>query len=395
MENPPRLSETQPRTCPSCGASVSSRAKTCLICGADLTLPVELVAPPPEIKPVHAFPWRLAALVAGVIVILLAGGALFLRSRVPAAPRPTQTLVPTATETREPTNTPTPETPTSTPTVTPVPTQPNTPVPPTKYTVRPGDTLSTIADKFDTTVEKIQAFNGLENSDELQIGQVLQIPSSGSTPNPTNTPRPTETFVPGPTPGTVLHVVQSGDTLLGISLKYGVSMNVIQTVNEIKDPESIRVGQQLVIPIGPAFTPTPKAQATPTGLPTYPAPALLSPPNNQAFEGNDESILLQWASVGILRQNEYYLVRVEQVSGGVPPTTFRTRATAWRVPVELFPKADDSRRTFQWQVRVVRETGTHADGSPILSDAGPASPLRLFRWLTAQPTPTPTPGPTQ
>jgi LysM repeat protein len=395
MENPPRLSETRPRTCPNCGASVSSRAKTCLICGADLTLPVELVAPPPEVKPARRFPWQLAVLAAGAMVILLAGGGLFFRSRIPAAPQPTQTPVPTATETRELTNTATPETPTSTPTATPVPTQPNTPVPPTKYTVRAGDTLSTIADKFDTTVEKIQAFNGLGNSDELQVGQVLEIPASGSTPNPTNTPPPTETFVPGPTPGTVLHVVQSGDTLLGISLKYGVSMNLIQTVNEIQDPESIRVGQQLVIPIGPAYTPTPKAQATPTGLPTYPAPAPLSPANNQAFEGNDEPILLQWASVGILRQNEYYLVRVEQVSGGVPPTTFPTRATAWRIPVELFPKADDSHRTFQWQVRVVREIGAHADGTPIFSEAGPASLLRLFRWLPAQPTPTPTPGPTQ
>ena len=395
MENPPAPSETQPRTCPSCGASVSSRAKTCLICGADLTLPVELVAPPPEIRPAQRFPWRLVVLAVGVIVIVLAGGGLFLQSHVPAAPQPTQTPAPAETETLPPAETPTPPPATTTPTVTPVPTQPNTPVPPTKYTVRPGDTLSTIAVSFDTTVEKIQTFNGLGNSDELQVGQVLQIPASGSTPNPTNTPRPTETFVPGPTPGTVLHVVQSGDTLLGISIKYGVPLGTIQKVNEIQDAESIRVGQQLVIPIGPAFTPTPGLQATPTGLPTYPAPALLSPLNNQAFEGNEEPILLQWASVGILRQNEYYLVRVEQVSGGVPPKVYTTRATGLRIPVELFPKADDTRRTFQWLVRVVRETGTHADGSPIYSDAGLASPLRLFGWVIALPTPTPTPGPTQ
>ena len=374
---------------------MSARAKTCLICGVDLTLPVELVAPPPEIRPARAFSWRLVMLLIGVIMILLAGGGLFFRSRAPAAPQPTQTPVPTVTETSPPTQTHTPPPPTSTPTVTPVPTQPNTPVPPTKYTVRSGDTLSTIADKFSTTIEKIQAFNSLGNSDELQVGQVLQIPASGSTPNPTNTPRPTETFVPGPTPGTVLHVVQSGDTLLGISIKYGVSLSVIQKVNEIQDAESIRVGQQLVIPIGPAFTPTPGPQATPTGLPTYPAPALLSPPNNQTFEGNEEPILLQWASVGILRQNEYYLVRLEQVSGGVPPKTFSTHTTGLRVPVELFPRADDAHQVFQWQVRVVRETGTRADGTPIYADAGPPSSLRLFRWITAQPTPTPTPGPTQ
>jgi hypothetical protein len=86
---------------------------------------------------------------------------------------------------------------------------------------------------------------------------------------------------------------------------------------------------------------------------------------------------------------------VEQVSGGVPPKTYTTRATGLRVPVEMFPKVDDTRRTFQWQVRVVRETGTRADGTPIYSDAGQASPQRLFRWVTAPPTPTPTPGPSQ
>jgi LysM repeat protein len=183
--------------------------------------------------------------------------------------------------------------------------------------------------------------------------------------------------------------------LLGISLKYGVPMNVIQKANDIPDPESIKVGQQLVIPIGPAETATPAPQPTPTGLPTYPAPILLSPSNDQIFEGDEEPILLQWASVGVLRQNEYYFIRLEQIGAGNPPTTFRTRATGWHVPIELFPKPDDTRRTFQWQVRVVRETGTHPDGTPIYQDAGEASVMRRFQWLIASPTPTPTPGPAQ
>jgi LysM repeat protein len=395
MENRPSPSDTQPRTCSNCGSSVSSRAKTCLICGADLTLPVAPLQPTPEIKSTpRVLPWRIAVIVAGVIVLLLAAGGLWLRSRA-ATPPPTPSPIATVTATLPPTDTPTPQPPTLTPTVTPIPTQPNTPVPPTKYTVRTNDTLSTIADKFNTTIEKIQAFNNLGNSDEIEVGQVLQIPATGSTPNPTTTPRPTETFVPGPTPGTVLHVVQSGDTLLGISLRYGVQMNVIQKANNIQDPESIQVGQQLVIPIGPTATAIAGPSPTPTGPPKYAAPALLSPLEGQTFEGNGEPILLQWASVAILRENEYYFVRLEQIESGKPPTTFRTHATGWHIPVELFPKPDDSHRVFQWQVRVVRETGTRADGSPIYSDAGPASATRIFRWLVAQPTTTPTPGSTQ
>jgi LysM repeat protein len=255
--------------------------------------------------------------------------------------------------------------------------------------------LGTIADRFNTTIDAIQAFNGLSDADVIQVGQELQIPAAGSTPNPTVTPRATETFVPGPTPGTVLHVVQSGDTLLGIALKYGVGMTIIQKANAIEDPESIKEGQQLVIPIGPTATAPAGPLPTPTGPPQYTAPLLLSPLNAATFEGNDEPILLQWASVSILRQNEYYSVQLEQLNSGTPPTTFRTRATGWHIPIELFPKPNDTHRAFAWQVRVVRETGAHADGTPILSDAGPASETRIFNWLIANPTSTPTPGPTQ
>jgi LysM repeat protein len=391
METRPSLSDTQPRTCPNCGTSVSSRAKTCLICGADLTLPVAPAAPGPRAQPGgRGFPWRIVALVAGVIVLLAAGGALVLRPRMAAPPpTPTHTLTPT----RPPTETPTPRPPTFTPTATSTSRPTETPIPPTKYTVRPGDTLSTIAERFNTTLEALQAFNGLGESDVIQVGQVLQIAAPGATPAPTTTARPTETFVPGPTPGTVLHVVQSGDTLLGISLRYGVPMSIIQKANDIPDPEAIRAGQQLVIPIGPTGTPTAGPQATPTGPPKYTAPRLLSPLDGQAFEGNEEPVLLQWASVDVLRENEYYAVRVEQVEGGTPPNTFHTRATGWHVQTDLFPKPTDPHRVFQWQVRVVRITGTHADGTPIYSDAGPPSAVRSFRWLVAQPTPTPTPGP--
>lgn len=392
MENRPSLSDTQPRTCPNCGTSVSSRAKTCLMCGADLTLPVAPAAREPEARPAaHAFSWRSVAITAGVIALLLAGGVLLLRPRA-AMPLPTPTL--TFTPVLMPTDTPTPQPPSTTPTATTTPRPTETPIPPTRYTVRTGDTLSSIATKFNTTLEVLQTFNGLGQSDVIQVGQVIQIPAPGATPGPTTTARPTETFMPGPTPGTVLHVVQSGDTLLGISLRYGVPMNIIQKANDIKDPESIRAGQQLVIPIGPTGTATAGPQPTPTGPPIYAAPLLLSPPDGQMFEGNEEPILLQWASVGILRENEYYLVHLEQVEGGTPPTPFRTRATGWHVPVDLFPKPTDSRRVFQWQVRVVRITGAHADGTPIYSDAGPASAIRSFQWLIAQPTPTPTPGPT-
>jgi len=391
MGTPPGLSDTQPRACPACGASVSSRAKTCLICGADLTPSVTPIRLEIHAQPApRRLPWRLVMIALGMLVLLLTAGGLWLRlsAAVAPTPAPTSTSLPTATPTDTPTPLPT-ETPTPTPNVTP--TSSSTPIPPTSYTVRYGDTLDSIARRFNTTIEVIQSFNDLEQSDVIQIGQVLLIPAADATPGPTRTPPPTATFVPGPTPGTVLHVVQTGDTLLGLSLKYGVPMSVIQKANDIRDPESIKIGQQLVIPIGPTGTPTAGPQPTPTGPPRYPAPPLLSPIDGQVFEGNAEPILLRWASVGILLQNEYYFVRLEHVGSGRQPETFYTKATGWHIPTSLFPKPNDPNRLFQWQVGVVRITGSRADGMPIYTEAGPVSPTRSFQWVTAQPTATPTP----
>jgi LysM repeat protein len=44
------------------------------------------------------------------------------------------------------------------------------------YTVAQGDTLAAIADRFGTSVGVLQAANGIEDPDEIFIGQVLVIP---------------------------------------------------------------------------------------------------------------------------------------------------------------------------------------------------------------------------
>lgn len=48
----------------------------------------------------------------------------------------------------------------------------------TSYTVKEGDTLSGIADKFDMTSSALAKYNGLKDADALHIGQVLKIPAN-------------------------------------------------------------------------------------------------------------------------------------------------------------------------------------------------------------------------
>ncbi len=84
-----------------------------------------------------------------------------------------------------------------------------------------------------------------------------------STPAP-YTPEPTATPTVTPTP--VIYAIRSGDTLLAIANRFGVSVAAIQESNGILDPRSLRVGQELIIPtvgddgvtgVEPTVTPTP------------------------------------------------------------------------------------------------------------------------------------------
>jgi LysM repeat protein len=261
--------------------------------------------------------------------------------------------------------------------------------------VREGETLIDIAATYDTTVETILALNPGLDPELIQVGQVLVIPAAAPTPEPSSTPEP---GVPTPTPADyVVHVVAPGDTLISIAEEHDVSVTLIRAANDLPpDDDTIRINQSLVIPIGtpmPSPTPTADVNATPTPLPPYPAPPLLSPPDGAVLVVGDEPILLQWASVSVLHDDEWYeLTLFQPAAGGVMSATTYTRATAWRVPLDLPLASDTSIREFRWRVQVVREARGRS-GEPIYAEAGAPSQVRTFTWLVPTPTPSPTPTP--
>ena len=69
------------------------------------------------------------------------------------------------------------------------------------------------------------------------------------TPSPTAT---TETSTPPPTTGTTTHIVQPGENLFRIALRYGTTVEALAQANNITNPSLIYVGQELAIPTGAA-----------------------------------------------------------------------------------------------------------------------------------------------
>jgi LysM repeat protein len=252
--------------------------------------------------------------------------------------------------------------------------------------VQAGDTLLGIALDNEMTIDELTAYNNLD-SELIVEGQVLLIPPPTPTPGPTPTPNPDD---PTPTPSAfILHTVQPGDTLSTIAERYGVAMDVVRRANDIpEDSETIQVNQVLTIPRN---TPTPLPETrepseptpTPSSLTRYSAPQMLYPPDGTVFLGLDASVVVQWASVGILEEREYYYVElIAPTAEGTITEKAYVRATVWRVPEALFPDDDATANQFSWRVGVVRQVTEEPE--PTYKIISPMQGRRTFIWMAEE-----------
>jgi len=146
------------------------------------------------------------------------------------------------------------------------------------YTVKPGETLSELAERYGTSVQRLMEINNLRGPQDLWAGSRIQVPvtRTAAAPKPAVNKNATQ------------HKVQSGETLSVIADRYGVSMQNLVALNGISDPNQVDVGRTLKLRGTPkpaakpaAAKPAPKPQAVAAKPAAKPAPQPAAKPAAQ------------------------------------------------------------------------------------------------------------------
>jgi len=137
------------------------------------------------------------------------------------------------------------------------------------HVVQPGENLFRIALQYGLTVTELAQANGISNTWQIYVGQVLVIPLPGQTagvPAPDTSP-----------PATATHVVGRGETLASIAALYGMTVDQLAALNNISNPNMIYAGQVLTVnataapaaPLAPAAEAPPAPPAASAGSTTH------------------------------------------------------------------------------------------------------------------------------
>lgn len=97
------------------------------------------------------------------------------------------------------------------------------------YRIKSGDSLNSIAKKFDTTLDELQALNSTLFLDDLRVGMDIIVPKNQE-----------EYFN--------VYTIEAGDSLYGIARKYNINPQLLASLNGLNMEDYIYPNQELLIP---------------------------------------------------------------------------------------------------------------------------------------------------
>ncbi|MBO4285188.1 MAG: LysM peptidoglycan-binding domain-containing protein [Alphaproteobacteria bacterium] len=89
--------------------------------------------------------------------------------------------------------------------------------------VKKGDTLYSIAKRYDMSIDELIELNGIDSPDQLYVGQVLKMSAN------------------------TVYTVKKGDTLASIARRYHTNYKALAQKNNIKEPYNLHVGQKIIV----------------------------------------------------------------------------------------------------------------------------------------------------
>ena len=193
----------------------------------------------------------------------------------------------------------------------------------TTYTVKSGDTLSSIASSHNTTTAALTSLNSLANPNLIYVGQVLKLANT-TTASTSSTSSAASTSSSATT-----YTVKSGDTLSSIASSYNTTTSTLTSLNNLSNPNLIYVGQVLKVAgsstsVSTSTSSSSASQATTSGTYTVKAGDTLS---SIASSYNTTTAALASAN-SISNANLIYVGQVLKVTGTSSSTSTTTSSTS-------------------------------------------------------------------
>ncbi|CAM9465114.1 unnamed protein product, partial [Discosporangium mesarthrocarpum] len=185
----------------------------------------------------------------------------------------------------------------------------------TTYTVRRGDTLSTIARRHGVRMSELVALNGLRSKHRIRIGQKIKLPTDGrastsSTRTAAYAPSKKAASVPAVLPESGFYTVRRGDNLSKIADNFGLTIADLVAMNDLRSRNRIHAGQKIRLRV-PKPTALASADAPKSGA--HPDAAAALSPARTAPLAPDEADFAATETTGAT-QDETLLAEDESIS---------------------------------------------------------------------------------